>query len=126
MHPLKNALRQVHPLKNVLRQVLPLTYIKQPRELHHDVRVVRTCEVVALRVAVDVAQAVVVAALEQQTARMRYAPLNAQASSDAVVELILHSHCVLRASLVGAVCSVTVGDGEVGFFFLVFLLAVLM
>ena len=45
---------------------------------------------------------------------MRYAPLNAQASSDAVVELILHSHCVLRASLVGAVCSVTVGDGEVG------------
>ena len=55
VYPLKNVLRQVHPLKNVLRQVHPLTYIKQPRELHNDVRVVRTCEVVALRVAVDVA-----------------------------------------------------------------------
>ena len=44
----------------------------------------------------------------------RYAPLHTQASSDAVVELVLHCHRVLRTRLIGAIGGVAVSQGEVG------------
>ena len=81
--------------------------VEEVGQLHYDVAEVGLAEVVALRVAVDVAQAVIVARLQLEVPHLGVGILQSQSGGDAVVELVFDGHRVLRHHRAYAV-------GEVG------------
>lgn len=71
-------------------------YVKQVCELYYYASVVTAPEVVALRVAEDVAEAVVIPPLEQEVAHLWVGILYAKAPGNAIVELALYVKRILH------------------------------
>ena len=83
--------------------------IKEISQPDADGLIVARREIVALGVAIDIAQTIVVAALKQEMTDLRDGILHTETCRNAIVELVLHLHGVLgydAADAVGGVALV--------------------
>ena len=77
--------------------------VEEPREFEDDAAKVRFGEIVALGVAVDIAETIVIAGFELEMADTGNGIFKADAGGDAIVEFMLDGHRVLRTNGIDAV-----------------------
>lgn len=99
-----------------MRAISPLGScdVEEPGKLDDDAAHVGLGEEIALRIAIDIAEAEIIAGLELEVAHAGNAVFKAQAGGDAIVELVLYGHRVLGTNGIDAVGTVSLCEVKIG------------